>query len=199
MIQKILKICNEIPELQINDIVRLAVLLNDLIQEIEHNINQNENLRTISIAAYGLINNPYKNVIYDLTQIKSKLENLIPKFTDINLSILLENFSKTQFKISEIANLVLKANTNLELIKKAYDNKFEIQELAIRFKESEYFKKIYSKHNNNYHYTYLDIVNMEEISYHFTSFMLYTNKTKIEKTDGDKWPILKEIFPEFYI
>ena len=40
---------------------------------------------------------------------------------------------------------------------------------------------------------------MEEISYRFNSFMLYTNKTTIEKTDGDKWPILKEIFPEFYI
>lgn len=156
-------------------------------------------------AAYGIINE-YNYLTADVGRLSMMLEKLVPT-RDYIIGLTLSSFNskrninKDFFNIDDIIKVAQKFARIVNLIDKAHENRADMIELAIKYSDESpnWQKDDCVGYMDELAYSHLDSDTLIEKTYRFTGFNYGVSKKHLNSTDGDKWPIIKQLFPENYI
>lgn len=179
-----------------NQTVEILQDLFELNDYLESLITRTKHIPRILMAAYGFRDNKYLLSLTKLKLHKLFLEKILP--THERLLMLMQYREKVNLRMFvEVNEIIQKSQemiTTITAIEEIYDKKEKIERLSLRFDENS----PHMKYQNGQYY-FLDVDKMREKVYRFENWEPWHHHNPVNPEDGDKWPILKEIYAELYI
>lgn len=181
-------------EISPDEFLLLRKYTTKLIRELKLIRNRSEGLSELAKAAYGIHNNPYANIELIVDEIIVDLENNMFGSKKAK-SKPTSNVNTDNWAFTRLRDLTNRASMCSTLFTSANDRKEEIIKLAFNVKKNKHYQLSACGEI----IFFLNVDNLLETRYEFTQWQYKVSVTVREKTDGEHWPILKDLYPEEYI